>query len=134
MIAIIGLSRGGTVIYMANQSRIAVVSVTRVVFIVALLIFVPAWSLDYWEAWLYLSLLLITIMLITCFFLKHDPALIERRMHHGPRFETEKSQQIIQSIGGILFSGIFIVSGLEHRINGSAISQPKVLAANALWL
>jgi protein-S-isoprenylcysteine O-methyltransferase Ste14 len=119
---------------MANQSRIAVVSMARVVFIVALLIFVPAWSLNYWEAWLYLFLLLITTMLMTCFFLKHDPALIERRMHHGPRFETEKSQQIIQSIGGILLSGIFIVSGFEHRMHGSTISPPTVLAANALLL
>lgn len=119
---------------MTSQSRMAFFGLARVVLILALFIFVPAWSLDYWEAWLYLSLLSVSITLMTWYFLKQDPRLIERRLHTGPRFETEKSQQIIQSIGGALLSGIFIVSGLEHRMHGSDISPPNVLAANVILL
>ncbi len=119
---------------MTNQSRTAIVGLASFVILVALFIFVPAWSLDYWQAWLYLALLSISLALVTWYFLKHNPALVDRRMHCGPRFETERSQQIIQSIGGVLLSGIFIVSGFEHRVRGSAISPPTVLAANALLL
>ncbi len=119
---------------MTNQSRTAIVGLASFVILVALFIFVPAWSLDYWQAWLYLALLSISLALVTWYFLKHNPALIDRRMHCGTRFETERSQQIIQLIGGVMLSGIFIVSGFEHRMRGPAVSPPTVLAANALLL
>ncbi len=119
---------------MANQSRTATVGVARGVFLIALLIFVPAWSLDYWEAWLYLFFLAVSLALLKWYLLKWDPALAERRRGTGPKFETEKSQQIIQSFGGALICGIFIVSGLEHRVHGSVVSPATVLAADALLL
>ncbi len=119
---------------MTNQSRTAIVGLARFVLFVALFIFVPAWSLDYWEAWLYLALLSISITLLTWYFLKQNPALVDRRMHCGPRAETEKSQQIIQSIGGVFLGAIFIVSGFEHRMHGSIVSPPTVLAATGLLM
>ncbi len=74
---------------MTNQSRIVIVSLARVILILALFILMPAWSLDYWEAWLYLSLLSISVTVVTWYFLKQNPALIERRMHSGPRYGRE---------------------------------------------
>jgi protein-S-isoprenylcysteine O-methyltransferase Ste14 len=119
---------------MTNHSRAATVGAARGVFLIALLIFVAAWSLDYWEAWLYLFFLATSLALLKLYLVKRDPALAERRKYTGPKFETEKSQQIIQSFGGALICGIFIVSGLEHRVHGSVVSPATVFAADALLL
>lgn len=119
---------------MSNQFRTTVVGLARVVLFIGLLIFVPAWSLDYWEAWLYLLILSVSLGLVRWYLLTHDPALAERRKNPGPKFETQKSQQVIQSIGGALICAIFIVSGVEHRVHGSAVSPAVVLAADGLVL
>ncbi len=119
---------------MSNQFRTAVAGLARVALFVGLLIFVPAWSLDYWEAWLYLLLFSGSMGLIRWYLHTHDPALAARRKIIGPKLETEKSQQIIQSIGGALICAIFIVSGIEHRVHGSAVSPAVVLAADGLVL
>jgi protein-S-isoprenylcysteine O-methyltransferase Ste14 len=119
---------------MTHQFLTAIVGLARGVFLIALFIFVPAWSLDYWEAWLYLFLLSISLALIKWYLITHDPALAERRRGTGPKFETEKSQQIIQSIGGALICGNFVVCGLEHRVHGSVVSPAVVFVADALLL
>jgi protein-S-isoprenylcysteine O-methyltransferase Ste14 len=119
---------------MTNQSRMASVGLARGLIFFALLVFVPAWSLDYWEAWLYLFLLSISLTLLKQYLLKHDPALAERRKYTGPKFETERSQRIIQSFGGALICAIFVVSGIEHRVHGSVVSPLAVLTADALLL
>jgi protein-S-isoprenylcysteine O-methyltransferase Ste14 len=117
---------------MTKQSRMAIVRVARGILLIAFFIFVPAWSLDYWQAWLYLFFLSISFALIKWYLLKWDPALAERRKNTGPKFEPEKSQQIIQSFGGALICAIFVVSGLEHRVHGSVVSLPTVLVADVL--
>jgi protein-S-isoprenylcysteine O-methyltransferase Ste14 len=119
---------------MTNQLRTAAVGLARAVLFVALLIFVPAGSLDYWEAWLYLALFAATLGLLKWYLVKHDPALAERRRYTGPKFEPERSQQIIQSFGGALICAIFIVSGVEHRVHGSVVLPAGVFAADVLLL
>jgi len=52
--------------------------------IFALLLFLPAWSLRFWEAWLYWLLFSASALILTLYFLKHDPQLIERRLEAGP--------------------------------------------------
>jgi protein-S-isoprenylcysteine O-methyltransferase Ste14 len=99
-----------------------------------LLIFVPAWTVDYWEAWLWLWLFSASVTGMTLYLLRYDPALIARRMEVGPAAEPERSQQIIQGITGALSCAVFIVAGLEHRIHGSTVAWPGVLAANGVLL
>ena len=38
----------------------------------------------FWEAWIYWALFSLSVLLITLYFLKHDPRLIERRLEGGP--------------------------------------------------
>lgn len=122
-----------SLLIMSNQFRTAIAGVGRLVFFVALLVFVPAWSLDYWEAWLYLLLFAATMGLLKWYLVRHDPALAERRRGTGPKFETERSQRVIQSFGGLICA-IFVVSGIEHRVHGSVVSSATVLVANGFML
>jgi protein-S-isoprenylcysteine O-methyltransferase Ste14 len=117
---------------MKNLSQRAILGLIRLQLLLALLLFLPAWSLRFWEAWIYWILFSVSVLFITLYFLKHDPALIERRMRVGPAAEQEKSQKIIQAIAGVLSCAVFIVPGFDHRFRWSSVPAPAVLASDAL--
>jgi protein-S-isoprenylcysteine O-methyltransferase Ste14 len=100
----------------------------------ALVLFLPAWSLRFWEAWVYWTLFSVSVLLITLYFLKYDPRLIERRLEVGPGAEREKSQVILQAIASVLLLALFVIPGFEHRLHGSAVPMPAVLTADVLVL
>lgn len=89
-------------------------------------IFLPVWTLNYWQGWLYYSVFIISCLLITLYFFKKDPALIQRRLKAGPTAETQKSQKIIQALSSFFFLGIFIVSGLDFHYGWSYV--PGILS------
>jgi len=91
-----------------------------------LAIFLPVWSINYWQGWLYFSVFILSCLLITLYFIKKDLGLIQRRLKAGPTAETEKSQKIIQALSSIFFLGIFIVSGFDYRYVWSCV--PGILS------
>jgi protein-S-isoprenylcysteine O-methyltransferase Ste14 len=92
----------------------------------------PAWTLDFWEAWLYLFVFATSAALITAYLWKHDPKLLERRVDAGPGAEKEKSQKLIQLLASIIFISLFIVSSLDHRYSWSNVPNFMVIAADLL--
>lgn len=100
----------------------------------ALLLLVPAWSFRFWEAWLYWGLSTATALATTLYFLKRDPALMERRLEVGARAEPLRSQKYIQGIAGALVCAIYVVAGIEHRLRGSSLPTALVLAGDAFVL
>jgi hypothetical protein len=57
---------------------------------------------------------------VTFYFLKHDPGLVERRLKAGPA-EHEKSQKIIQTLTAIFSCALIIVPGIERHFHSSRI-------------
>ena len=49
-----------------------------------LTLFLPAWTLDYWQAWLYWLIYAVGTVIGTRYFLRRDPALIERQLRIAP--------------------------------------------------
>ena len=80
-----------------------------------LIIFVPAWTLDYWQAWAFIATFSVCATIYTVYIAKHDPALLERRMQAGPIHEHETSQKIIMSLAGLCFIALVALSSLDHR-------------------
>ena len=115
-----------------NLTRRAFAGFLNLQVILALLLFTPAWSLHYWQAWIYLIVFGGSTLLITLYFLKHDPSLIERRIEAGPGAEKERTQKIIQAIAAALFVALMVVPGLDHRFHWSHVPVPIVLAADLL--
>jgi protein-S-isoprenylcysteine O-methyltransferase Ste14 len=89
--------------------------------VMAFIIFVPAWTLDYWQAWIFLVVFFVPPLLITIYLMKHDLKLLERRTTAGPGAEQERSQNIIQALAALAFIAIFIVSALDHRFGWSTV-------------
>ena len=100
--------------------------------ILVLLLFLPAWSVSYWEGWLFLLAFFLPVLLITLWFLEKDPGLIENRMRAGPAAEKERSQRIIQSFAGIFFVLMFVVAGTDHRQGWSEVPVSLVIAGDFL--
>ena len=95
-------------------------------FVLALALFIPAGSLSYWQAWVYLAVWAICVIFITAYLIKNDQALLAGRVQAGPIAETQKSQKIIQSLASLFFIGLFIVPGLDYRFGWSHV--PPILS------
>lgn len=100
--------------------------------LLALLLFLPAWSLRFWQGWLFWGVFGLCVVVHTFYFLRHDPALIERRMKAGPGAESERSQKIIQAAAGTLICVLLLVPGLDWRFQWSSVPVAAELAAELL--
>lgn len=89
--------------------------------VLALALFLPAGSLRYWQAWIYLAVFAGCTILITAYLIKNDRELLAGRVQAGPVAETQRSQQILQSLASLFFIGLFIVPGLDYRFGWSKV-------------
>jgi protein-S-isoprenylcysteine O-methyltransferase Ste14 len=105
-----------------------------VFFLIALtaLVFLPAWTLDYWQAWVFLALMTVLTFAVTLYLMKNDPNLLERRVSAGPVAEKEKTQMIIQSFATAAFILCLIVPALDHRFIWSPVPTSAVVVGNLL--
>ena len=102
--------------------------------ILSLSLFLPAWSLNFWEAWVFLFVFFVPVFLITVYFLKNDPELIERRLKAGPSAAKRMSQKVIQSVASLLFVLLVLVPGFDHRLQWSHVPTVLVIAADFVIL
>lgn len=98
-------------------------------FVLALALFVPAGTLAFWQAWLYLAVFAGCTIAITVYLARHDRTLLAGRVQAGPVAETQRSQQIIQGIASILFVLVYIVAGLDFRFHWSSLSPVLSIVA-----
>ena len=105
-----------------------------VFFLVALglSLFLPAGTIYYWQAWVYLVLFFVSTTAITLYLMKKDPALLQRRMSVGSTAEKEKSQKIIQFIAQFAFLAVLIVPAFDHRFMWSNVPVYAVIAGEIL--
>ena len=97
-----------------------------------LLLFVPAGTVHYWQAWAYLSVFMGASLLITLYLMKHDPALLARRMKGGPTAEKQTPQKLIMLGASIGFVALLVVPGLDYRFRWSAVPHSVALAGDML--
>jgi protein-S-isoprenylcysteine O-methyltransferase Ste14 len=97
-----------------------------------LLIFVSAGSLGYWQGWLFFLHFTAWTLALTLYFVKYDPALVERRMHAGPTAEHEPAQKRIQLLAVIVICSVFLVSAIDFRFGWSAVPTSFVVAGHVL--
>ena len=117
---------------MKDLNKKALVGLLRLLLTIAVCIFLPAWTLKYWQAWVLLSVMLVSFLAITLYLMENDPRLLERRVHAGPGAEKQKSQQIGQAFGAIAFIAVFLVSALDHRFAWSSVPPLAAIGGDFL--
>lgn len=91
----------------------------------------PAGTLAYWQAWLYLSILLMPMLAVLAYLLKHDPALLERRMRTR---EKATQQRRIVRISILIVALAFLIPGFDQRFGWSRVPVALVIVADLLVL
>jgi protein-S-isoprenylcysteine O-methyltransferase Ste14 len=99
---------------------------------IGLLLFAPAGTAKYWQAWVYLGIFTGASLLTTLYLIEKDPALLKRRMSGGPTAEREPAQKIIMLFASIGFIGLLIIPALDHRFGWSIVPLPLVIAGDTL--
>jgi protein-S-isoprenylcysteine O-methyltransferase Ste14 len=115
-----------------NLASKTVLGFTQLITVLGILLLAPAWTLDYWQAWVYLLVFAASSALITAYLWKEDPQLLERRINAGPGAENEKSQKLIQLLASCVFIGAMILPSLDHRFSWSAVPLPIVVTGDVL--
>jgi protein-S-isoprenylcysteine O-methyltransferase Ste14 len=117
---------------MKDLNRKALGGLLRLVASLAGALFLPAWTLDYWQAWIFLAVFSVSVLAITIYLMARDPKLLERRINAGPGAEKEKKQKTIQILASIAFLAVIIVPAIDHRLGLSTVPPRIVVAGDVL--
>src|SRR5260370_29310544 len=55
------------------------------------LLFLPAWTLNYWQAWVFFAVFFGSSVAVTLYLIKKDPKLLQRRIRARPGAEKEEN-------------------------------------------
>lgn len=91
-----------------------------------LLFFLPAGTWAYWQAWMYLGVLMIPMLFVLAYFMKRDPELLERRMKM--REERGKQRRII-GVSVLFFILGYLLPGFDIRYGWSNMPAWVSIAA-----
>lgn len=98
----------------------------------AALLFLPAGTLAYWQAWVFMGVFVGASTAITVYLAIKNPKLLERRMHVGPKAEKEKAQKIAVLLALAAFIALLVLPGFDHHFQWSGVPPYVSLAGDVL--
>ena len=99
--------------------------------LVGLLLFLPAGSLYYWQAWLLMGILFVPMFCAGLVMMGRNPALLRKRLDAR---EKESEQRTVVALSGLLFIASFAVAGLNWRFQWWVLPSWAVWVAAGLFL
>jgi protein-S-isoprenylcysteine O-methyltransferase Ste14 len=116
---------------LAKLKKAVAIRVVLVSVFMGLMFFLPAWTFRYWEAWLYMSTLLIPMLFMMAWLFRNDPGLLERRIRMK---EKEREQKTIIKIGSLVILTALVLPGFDRRWGWSSVPWSVVIIADFLVL
>lgn len=101
------------------------------IIIVGLLLFIPAGTIKYWNAWLFIEVLFIPMFIAGIVMMVKNPKLLKSRLDIKEK-ENEQKEVIIYS--GLMFVIGFITAGLNYRYTWMIISDIVVIISVIIFL
>ena len=101
------------------------------VILLGVLLFVPAWSLRYWQGWLLMGILFVPMFVAGLIMLWKNPELLRKRLNAK---EKEAEQKAVVALSGMLFIAAFVVAGLNWRFRLLVLPDWAVWVAAGLFL
>ena len=95
-------------------------------------LFLPAWTLSYWQAWLFIAVVMTSTNAIGLYLWFKDPALLERRKRVGPAAEQEGAQKVIASLLMVACVALLALCGFDRRFGWSRMPAFVSVLGNAL--
>jgi len=99
------------------------------ILVLGAIFFIPAGTLAYWQAWVYLVIILAPAALVVSYFLRNDPSFLVRRMKMK---EKEREQRLIIKLGYLPYLLAFLLPGFDQRFGWSQVPFFVVIIAEIL--
>lgn len=99
--------------------------------IIALLLFWPAGTWHYWQAWLFIALLFVPMTFMGVWLLCKQPELLAKRLNNK---EKQQEQKSVVALSGLMFVLGFLLCGLDARFALSQVPLWLVITASLLFL
>ena len=109
----------------------AIVKFLSGLLIVGLLLFLPAGTFTYWQAWLLIGILFIPMFIAGLIMMKKSPDLLRKRLDVK---EEQSEQKAVIALSGLMFLAAFIVAGLNIRFGWILLPGWVSYAAAVLFL
>jgi len=117
-----------------SSRRLVAMAFVRIiagVFLLAAMLFWPAGTWDYWQAWVYLAVIFVPMLFLLAYLLKNDPGLLERRLQSK---ETHTEQKLIVVLASTCYAVAFVLPGFDQRYGWSTVPPAVSLAADVVVL
>lgn len=96
-----------------------------------LLVFLPAGTLHFWNAWLLMGVLFIPMFLAGLVLVCKAPELLRKRLNFK---ETQAEQTLVVRLSGIMFVAGFVLAGLDFRFGWTMLPDWVSQAAAVIFL
>ena len=99
--------------------------------ILGLLLFVPAGTTAWPNAWLLIGILFVPMLLLGLVMMKKTPELLKKRLNAK---EEQSDQKTVVALSGLMFLTAFVLAGLNYRFGWIRLPDWVSFAAAALFL
>ena len=96
-----------------------------------LLLFLPAGTLNYWNAWLLIAALFGPMLILGIVLLVKSPDLLAKRLASK---EKESQQKTVVALSALMFLASFILAGLDYRYGWTSLPSWMVWTATGIML
>ena len=101
------------------------------VILVGLLLFLPAGTFRYWNAWLLMAILFVPMFAAGLVMKRRDPELLKKRLNAK---EDEREQREVVALSALMFLAAFLLAGLNFRFGWLALPPWLVWVGAAVFL
>jgi protein-S-isoprenylcysteine O-methyltransferase Ste14 len=109
-------------------------STSRTLLVLAAVLFLSAFTLYDWRAWMYWVIYAMALCFNTAYFLRRDPALVARRLRAGPTAEPSRRQRYIQAVTAVCLLLMFALAGFDHRLSWSSVPASVSIVAEVVFV
>lgn len=116
------------------DSKLFVQAITKFLMgllLVGILIFLPAGTFAFWQAWLLIGILFLPMLFAGLVMMKKSPELLRKRLNAK---EEQDEQKSVILLSGLMFLAAFIIAGLNCRFGWIVLPAWVSYAAAAVFL
>lgn len=99
--------------------------------LIGFLLFVPADTFTYWNAWLFIVLLFIPMFIAGIILMFKNPDLLRKRLNTR---EKESEQKIVLLLSSLMFVLGFVLAGLDYRFEWFVLPKWVIIVASVIFL
>lgn len=109
----------------------AIIKLSLGIFLIGALIFIPAGTIYFWNAWLLMGILFIPMFIAGIIMMIKNPELLKKRLNIK---EKQGKQREVVALSGLMFLTGFIVAGLNYRYGWNMLPNIFVISSSVIFI